>query len=67
MASIRMEFHEHEKEKMWKIYNLMQQELNPTAPKPPKKNKQGKWHCYMEDPEHKKCAKDLRKQRQNRI
>lgn len=64
MASIKMEFHDCERELMWRIYEMMRDELNPKAPKPPKKNKEGKWHFYMENPEHKKCAKDLRRQRQ---
>ena len=64
MASIRMEFHEHEKEKMWKLYELLTKLFNPRKPKPPEKTELGKWQCYIESRDHKKVTKELRKQRE---
>ena len=61
MASIRTEFHDDERDLMWKVFKALEVILGPKTLKPPKKNTDGKWHFYIESPDHKKKSKALKK------
>ena len=60
MASIRTEFHDDEQALMWETFTMLEALLGPKALKPPQKNTDGKWHFYMESPDHKKKSKALK-------
>ena len=53
MAYIKCEFHDSEEELMREIYSYLEEKLGPRSPKPPRKNTAGKWHVYLETPNHK--------------
>lgn len=61
MASIRTEFHDDERELMWEVFSALEGILGPKTLKPPKKNTDGKWHFYIESPDHKKKSKAMKK------
>ena len=61
MASIRTEFHDDERELMWEVVSALEGILGPKTLKPPKKNTDGKWHFYIESPDHKKKSKAMKK------
>lgn len=64
MAYIQAEFHSDEEDQMWEVFSYLEDLLGPRAPKPPMKNTSGKWHFYMESPDHKlktkQCRRDTR-------
>ena len=61
MASFRTEFHDDEQDLMWKVFTLLEDLLGPKSLKPPQKHPvSGKWHFYIESPDHKKKSKALK-------
>ena len=62
MANIQGEFHRDEEELMREIFLYLEAKLGPRAPKPPIKNTAGKWHFYVESPDHKLKTKLYRSQ-----
>lgn len=58
MASIRTEFHDDEQDLMWEAFTMLEALLGPKSLKPPQKHPvSGKWHFYLESPDHKKKSK----------
>ena len=57
MAFIKGEFHSDEEDQMQQIFAYLADVLGPRAPKPPMKNAEGKWHFYLQSPDHKKKTK----------
>lgn len=61
MANARLEFHDDEQDLMWEVFSSLEYLLGPRAPKPPQRTPEGKWHFYLETPDHKRKTKENRK------
>lgn len=61
MGNVQAEFHCDEEDKMRKAFAYLEDLLEPKAPKPPVKNTSGKWHFYIETPDHKLKTKANRR------
>ena len=57
MGSIQAEFHNDEETLMREIFTYLDEKLGPKKPAPPMKNTAGKWHFYIEMPDHKRKTK----------
>lgn len=57
----KFEFHDDERDIMNQAFDFMTELLGPKKLKPPKKDpKSGKWHFYIESPDHKQTNKRVK-------
>lgn len=58
MGWVKSEFHDDEREIMNQAFNFMSELLGPKKLKPPTKDPEsGKWHFYIESPDHKRTGR----------
>lgn len=58
MGWVNAEFYDWEQDKMNQAFDFLVELLEPKKLKPPKKNAEsGKWHFYIETPDHKRASR----------